>query len=107
MWDWTFVGELAVGLTLGIGVGGWFVVDRLEKAMLRVAGHPSVRKMANAADKLTQGGQGGWAGVAQTVVGGVMNWLGVGGGGGGPPGKNQRVVVVDTEGNVLGEAEAR
>lgn len=109
-WDWTFVGELAVGLAVGIGIGGWFFADRIEKAGLRIAGHPSVRKMANAADHFTQGAQGqvGWPG----LIASGLNWL-TGGrflqGGQQqqlalPPGKGvTKAYITDTDGNILGE----
>ncbi|MCI4320603.1 MAG: hypothetical protein L3K23_10835 [Thermoplasmata archaeon] len=109
MWDWNFVGELGVGLALGIGAGLWAGAHFFEVAMLRVAAHPSVRKLANAADKFTanQGG-GGWAGLLESG----LNFL-TGGkfrGGAGAPGAAgaagqfaNRVMVVDTQGRVVGE----
>lgn len=108
IWDWTLVAETALAIALGIGAGGWFVVDRLEVAMLRVAAHPNVRKLANAADKFQGASDGGWPG----LIGGVLNMLtggrfkGSGGGRGAPadqlaPGE---ALVMNEQGEIVGKA---
>lgn len=56
-WDWTFVGELVFSLAIGIGLGGWAFSRFLAVVMLEMLAHPSVRKLANAAEKF--GGQRG------------------------------------------------
>lgn len=56
-------------LTLGIGGGGWATAHFLEVSMLRVAAHPSVRKLANAADRMSEGGiTTTWPGVVGKLV---------------------------------------
>lgn len=58
-WDWTFVGELTVGVFLGVFLAGYAVVrGPMETVLWRMLSHPSVRKMASAADKATAGVSG-------------------------------------------------
>jgi hypothetical protein len=97
-WDWTFVGELAVGVGVGLGAGGWFVVDRLEVAAMRIVSNPSVRKLANAADRFSGADSGGWSGVVGKVVDGLMGAFGGGGHGGG-----KKALVVNEAGELVGE----
>ena len=71
-WDWDVVGELAVGIAVGMGVGGWFASACFANAGYRLMAHPTARKLASAAEKLTGGNGGGWAGVAGQVVSGLF-----------------------------------
>ena len=65
-WDWETVGELAVGIWIGISLGAWIAFAMFRSLAYEVLSHPSVRKLAGAADKLSGGGMAGWAGVAKT-----------------------------------------
>ena len=103
-WDWTLVGETALAIALGISAGGWFVVDRLEVAMLRIAGHPSIRKLANAADRFQGGDTGGWPGLIKWGLN-VLTGGKFGDGAQGGAGYAAKALVVDTQGNVIGETE--
>lgn len=107
-WDWTFVGELAVGLSVGIGVGGYAFAHSLEVAALRIAAHPSVRKLANAADKLGNNATGGWPGLLggflNLITGGRFNQASQGalpGAGGLGPGE---ALVMNEAGEIVGKA---
>jgi len=105
-WDWTSFFEETFAIAFGVGLGGWFVVDRFEMAALRIASHPNLRKIANAADKMpnmAEGG-GGWPG----LIGKGLDFLTGGrfsqGGGAriearGGPGA---VPVIDDQGNQIG-----
>lgn len=70
-WDWTYVGELLVGISLGIAAGGYFVVAVARGAAYELLSHPTVRKIAAAAEKL--GGKSGGA------LDGILGFLGLGG----------------------------
>lgn len=108
-WDWNLVGELVLSLAVGIGVGGGVAAHFFEVAALRVAAHPSVRKIANAADRITAGTQNsGWAGLLQSglnfLTGGQFSKM-QGGGPMGLGGYAPKAIVINEEGKIVGEAE--
>ncbi len=79
MWDWDLVFEMALGIALGVGIGGYAAVSFAESAAYRLLAHPVLRKLADGAkdigDKIHGIGEGGWAGVANTglgIIGGLM-----------------------------------
>lgn len=109
-WDWNFVGELIIGLSLGIGIGGAVGSHFLEVAFLRVAAHPSVRKLANAADKFSGDSGGGWPGLIGKVLSFFTGGKFLGGGslmGGGADLGPGEALVMDQSGNVIGKTRYR
>jgi len=104
--DWDFVAELVIGLALGIGIGGYATMHFLEVTAMRVLTNPSVRKIANAADKFSGAAAGGttWPG----LIGSALNFF-TGGrfmpGGGAVPGPGTKVVV-NENGEVVGQMGA-
>lgn len=60
-WDWTFVGEQAFSIALGISVGGWIVIGRLRAVAFELLSNKAVRQLASAADKIS-GKSGGMLG---------------------------------------------
>jgi hypothetical protein len=57
-WDWNLVGELVVGISFGMGLGGFIASHFLESALWKLLSHPTVRKVASAAEKAASAGGG-------------------------------------------------
>lgn len=55
-WDWGLVGSETAGIAAGIAIGGWIATALFRMAIWQLLSHPTIRKVANAADKVTGGG---------------------------------------------------
>ena len=77
MWDWYLVGELTLGIEAGVLLGGLAAAHILRTLAYEILSHPTTRRLAAAAEKLSKAGDGGGLG------GLLMSFLGGGRGGGG------------------------
>ena len=66
--DWGAVASLWLGIFLGIVTGAWVAAAVWDAYVWRWLSHPSVRRMANAADRVT-GKEGGIVGFFRDLLG--------------------------------------
>lgn len=68
--DWYLVLEVALGVALGIIAGAVVAVGLVRSLAYELLSHPSVRKIASAADKLGGKGGGMLEQIAKSLLGG-------------------------------------
>lgn len=65
-WDWTIVTEIALGISVGLGIGGWVIVGFVRGLAYELLSNPTVQQFARAAENLGKTGEDGkpwWAGL--------------------------------------------